>query len=208
MLDLFQLCKDHGIQPHGVIHVGAHEGHEIWSYQAMGVQHSLLIEANPAVYQRLVANVGALPQVKTVNCAVSDQNGTTLLHVMSFDQSSSILAPKRHNEIYPFVTEVGQVEVPVRTLDSLLQEHNLDPSHYNFLNIDIQGAELLAFKGAASTLHHIDAINTEVNFDELYEGCALVDEIDAFLGMYGFRRVKTVAPFHPSWGDAFYVKQP
>jgi len=207
MLDLAQLCKEYGVQPRGVIHIGAHEGHEVWSYQAMGVQDSLLIEANPAVYQRLVANVATLPQVKTVNCAVGDRDGTALLHLMSFDQSSSILAPKRHNEIYPFVTEVGQLEVPVRRLDTLLAEHNLEPSRYNFLNIDIQGAELLAFKGAAATLHHIEAINTEVNFEELYEGCALVEEIDAFLGMYGFRRVKTVTPFHPSWGDAFYVKQ-
>ena len=75
------------------------------------------------------------------------------------------------------------------------------------LSFDIQGAELLAFQGSINLLKHIEAINTEVNFEELYEGCALIDQIDDFLNLHGFQRVKTTTPYHPSWGDAFYVKK-
>jgi hypothetical protein len=72
--------------------------------------------------------------------------------------------------------------------------------------MDIQGAELLALQGAVETLQSIDAINTEINYEELYEGCALVHQLDDFLAHQGFTRVATVTPYHPSWGDAFYVR--
>ena len=125
----------------------------------------------------------------------------------SYDQSSSILPLKEVKRIYPFIAESHQVKVQSRTLDRLLQEQQLDPSDFNIINIDIQGAELMAFQGAINTLKHIEAINTEVNYQELYEGCAIIDQIDEFLANKGFKRVATITPFHPSWGDAFYVKK-
>ncbi|MEW6065207.1 MAG: FkbM family methyltransferase [Bacillota bacterium] len=95
----------------------------------------------------------------------------------------------------------------MRTLDRLITELELTPEDFNILNIDIQGAELKALKGAVNVLHFIEVINTEVNFKELYEGCALIHEIDEFLEEHGFERIETTCPFHPSWGDAFYVRK-
>jgi len=207
MLDLDRLCKQCQIEPRGVIHVGAHEGQELSRYNAMGFSRILFIEANPVVYKRLYRNVGSSPHVQTANVAVSDQNGTTQLHVMSFDQSSSILPLKRHKDIYPSIKEEFQITVPTRTLDTLCAELQLAPGDYNVLNMDIQGAELLALKGATQILPHIEAINTEVNFEELYENGALIGQLDAFLQPYRFTRVETVTPYHSSWGDAFYVKE-
>ncbi|WP_254173819.1 FkbM family methyltransferase [Planktothrix pseudagardhii] len=207
MLDLKQLCHQYSITPRGVVHVGAHEGTEISSYQAMGVQKVLFIEANPAVFERLQANVAAYPNVQAVNCAISNQNGMINLRVTSFDQSSSILPLKHHQNIYPDIVETHQVTVEAKTLDTLLQELGLNPSDFNILNIDIQGAELLALQGATHWLTYIEAINTEVNYKQLYEGSALIDDLDEFLDYYGFNRVKTVT-HHPDWGDAFYVKKP
>jgi len=124
------------------------------------------------------------------------------------DQSSSILPLKEHREIYQEITETEQISVPSKTLDSLLAELQLNPADFNLLNIDIQGAELLAFRGATNLLKHIEAINTEVNYQELYENCALIHQIDEFLESHGFERVATTTPYHPSWGDAFYIRQP
>ena len=73
--------------------------------------------------------------------------------------------------------------------------------------MDIQGAELLALKGSTKILDKIDIINTELNFDELYEGCALAHEIDKFLKFYNFHRVETDLRFHHTWGDGLYVKK-
>jgi FkbM family methyltransferase len=208
MLDLQQLCTQHSIVPRGVVHVGAHEGHETGLYQAMGVERVLYIEANPEVFERLQIKIAEFPNVQAVNCAVSDRNGTLNLHVTSMDQSSSILPLKLHAEIYPDIQETHQVTVESKTLDTLLQELELEPADFNIINLDIQGAELLALQGATNLLKSVEAINTEVNYEELYEGCALIDQIDEFLENYGFDRAATTTPLHPSWGDAFYVKKP
>ncbi|MEG4454186.1 FkbM family methyltransferase [Microcoleus sp. N9_A1] len=208
MLDLQQLCVKHSVVPRGVIHIGAHEGKEIARYQAMGVQRILLIEANPVVFERLKTNIAGFFNALAVNCAISNINGTSTLYVTSLDQSSSILQLKYHQEIYPEIKEVDRVVVESRTLDTLLEELQINPAEFNMLNIDIQGAELLALQGATNVLKYIEAINTEVNYEELYEGCALIDDIDDFLENCGFDRAATTTPFHPSWGDAFYVKKP
>ena len=206
MLNLQTLCEQYNIQPRGVIHIGAHEGNELSTYQEMGIKRILFIEANPVVFERLQTHVRGIPGVIPINCAISNQNGIATLYVTSMDQSSSILPLKTHKNIYPSIKEIKQIVVQTKKLDTLLDELQTLPSDFNIINIDIQGAELLAFQGATQLLDNIDAINTEVNFEELYEGCALIYQVDDFLGLHGFRRVATTTPYHPSWGDAFYVK--
>ncbi|MEG4249229.1 FkbM family methyltransferase [Microcoleus sp. Pol10D4] len=205
-LDLQKLCQQYSIPPRGIIHIGAHEGQEMQEYQMMGAEKVLFVEANPSVFERLKAHIAGIPNVWLANCAISNQNGTVNLRVNSHDMSSSILPLKLHKEIYPGMVEVNQVTVQSKTLDSLMQESPLNSSEFNILVIDIQGAELLALQGARETLKYIDAISTEVNCEELYEGCALIDQVDDFLRVYGFQRVAVATPSHPSWGDAFYVK--
>lgn len=208
MLPIEKLCTENAIQPRGVIHIGAHEGKELNNYLQMGIEKILFIEANPEVFIKLQENIVNYPQIQAVCCAISNENGEMTLHVTSMDQSSSILPLKNIAEIYPSITETKEIKVPCKTLDSLLEESNLNPADFNLLNIDIQRAELLAFQGAVNTLKYIEAINTEVNYEELYAGCALIDELDDFLETNDFIRIATTTPYHPSWGDAFYIKKP
>lgn len=208
MLSLDELCVENKIKPKGIIHIGAHEGKELQTYLKMGVEQILFIEANPVVFERLKQQIANYPNVKAVCCAIGNKNGTATLHVTSMDQSSSILPLKVCQEIYPTITETQQITVTCKTLDTLLEDSQLDPAQFNLINIDIQGAELLAFEGAQNTLKYIEAINTEINYEELYAGCALIDEIDNFLDDRNFKRIATTTPYHPSWGDAFYIKKP
>ncbi len=208
MLDLPQLFQQQSIQPRGVIHVGAYEGKDLQLYQRLGFQKILLIEANPIVFKRLGRTIEPDKNVIAVNCAISDHNGTATLHVTSLEENSSILPLKQVTQFYPQIHETEQVSVPSRSIDSLLQELKLNPQEFNVLNLDIQGAELLALKGAKNWLKFVDAIKTEVNYEELYEGCVLIDQLDNFLNQQGFERGTTNSPTHPSWGDAFYVKKP
>ena len=55
-------------------------------------------------------------------------------------------------------------------------------------------------------LKNIDAIYTEINFEELYENCVLAKDLDNFLDNFKFKRVLTETPEHPTWGDALYLK--
>lgn len=208
MLDTCQLLRTYSVTPRGVIHVGAHEGEELATYRKIGFRRILFIEANPEVFRRLEARLAGERGVILANVAVSDRSGTVQLNVTSMDQSSSILPLKTHQEIYPSIRVVKTVQVPARTIDELLEELQLDPADFNYLHLDIQGAELLALRGAAKTLHHIEAVNTEVNFAELYAGCALIKQLEEHLGEQGLNRVALARPYHPTWGDAFYVRRP
>jgi len=208
MLALPSLFNQYGITPKNVIHVGAHEGQEIDQYQQMNVQGVLFIEANPDVFERLEANVAEIDNMVAIQCAVSNQSGTVTLRITTSDEASSILPLKHHQDIYPDIQETHQITVLSTTLDELLEEWQLDFADFNILYLDIQGAELLALEGAVNLLPYLDGVYTEVNYEELYEGCALIGEIDEFLASYEFLRVETVSPYHPSWGDALYVKKP
>lgn len=206
MLNIGALCKHFGITPRGAIHVGAHEGREWSTYRELGISHAIFVEANPMVFERLRNNLGGETGVLLVNCAVTDRTAPIMLHVTSQDQSSSILRLKRHADLYPDIVETASVEVPGKTLDNLMCDLGVTAERFNFLNIDIQGAELKALQSGHKTLRHIEAINLEVNFEELYEGCAQIEEIDDFLASMGFRRVAITCPYHSSWGDAFYIR--
>jgi FkbM family methyltransferase len=207
ILDLKKLCEKNSVRPKGIIHIGAHEGSELNTYLEMGVKNILFIEANPEVFEKLYKNVGEYPGVKALNYAISNKNDFLTLHVTTNDQSSSLLKLKRHLDLYPDITEEKQVKVPSRKLDSLIEELIITPEDYNLLVIDIQGAELLALEGAENTLKFIDAIQLEVNFEELYENCALAWQVDEFLMKHGFIRIVTFTYFHPEWGDAFYIRK-
>ena len=66
-------------------------------------------------------------------------------------------------------------------MDTLINENNIDIKNYNFLNLDIQWAELMALKGFGNFINDFDYIYTEVNIDELYEKCVLLGELDEYL---------------------------
>jgi hypothetical protein len=118
-----------------------------------------------------------------------------------------LLPLKLHQSIYPDIVEKEVVKVPGLRLDQLMDTLALTAADFNILCVDVQGAELRALRGATRTLEAIDAVTIEINFDELYDGCAQVEDIDTFLGDRGFDRVATMTPFHPTWGDALYVRR-
>lgn len=125
----------------------------------------------------------------------------------SFDQSSSLLPLARHRAIYPQIVPVGTVSVDTSPLDDLLEELGEPATAFNLLAVDVQGAEAMVLKGAAKTLSQMDAVSIEVNFTDLYHGAAEIEDIDALLEAAGFSRAGLVSPYHPSWGDAFYVRR-
>jgi FkbM family methyltransferase len=205
-LNMQTLCQRYQISAKGIIHIGAHEGQELAQYLTMTSEKVLLIEANPQIFLKLEALVADIPNVTALSYAICDHEGNVNLRLNAYDFSSSILPLKHHRDIYPNMLEVGEVTVQAKTLDRLLEDRQFISSEFNILVLDIQGAELLALTGAQATLKNIDAIYTEVNFQELYVGCALIEQIDKFLSQHSFQRVALKTPFHASYGDAFYVK--
>jgi hypothetical protein len=76
---------------------------------------------------------------------------------------------------------------------------------FNFLNLDIQGAEYEAMKGLGNLINQISYIYTEVYSLELYRENGYLGDVDQFLGNKGFIRVGANINPKIGWGDALYV---
>jgi hypothetical protein len=120
-------------------------------------------------------------------------------------ESSSIFNFGTHAIEHPHVFEIERRRLKSITLNTLFERNNIPRDRYDFINIDIQGAELKALKGAARILPHIKAIYAEVNEKMLYEGAGLLPELDEYLATFNFKRVITNMTQH-GWGDALYIK--
>src|SRR5262249_13535028 len=159
-----------------------------------GCRRVLFIEGDPATFERLQSRFAGIDRVRCLRQLVSDRAGKAIFHRMSMDQSSSLLPLKRHAELYPSIRECERIELDVDTLDNLLRREGVVNEHFNILAIDVQGAERLVLAGAEETLSTIDAIVAAINYDELYEGCALVTDLDSLLEAKGFTRVEETCP--------------
>jgi len=204
--DLGALMTNHRLSPRGIVQVGAHAGEEVASYLALGFERILLVEAHPTLAADLAKRYAGEPRVAVAARAISDADGMVDLHLASSTVSSSILSIKRHAEVFPDISETAQIRVPAQTLDGLLADRRYAANAFNIAVIDIQGAELLALRGATSLLQQLEGLLVEINFAELYENCAQIEDIDDFLVARGFVRVMTMSPYQSSYGDAFYLR--
>lgn len=204
----FNRMNHFGVKLRGALHVGAHQGNEITSYRRHNVSPVVFVEANPDLATALRKRFASETDVVVIEAAASQQAGEATFNITSMDQSSSLLPLKEHANLYPKIGVDRQITVRTERLDALLAEHGVDPAALNFVAMDIQGAELMALRGAEDLLAHIQALQIEVNYKELYDGCALIGEIDAYLNGFGFIRVMTTTPYSDTWGDALYVRRP
>ena len=98
------------------------------------------------------------------------------------------------------------IKVKSKRIDTLIKENSINIKDHDFVNIDIQGAELLALKGFGEYLQSVKYIYTEVNTNFLYKNCCLINEIDEFLSQFNFQRKETLLTQY-EWGDALYIKE-
>lgn len=200
-LDLLQ--RLFGLVPVGVLHIGGHLGEEALDYARCGISKVIWVEANPALVPRLRKVVEPHGHM-VVQALVGDrERAQAPFHITSNDESSSLLTLGTHAQHYPEVKVTEIVHLPVTTIDAIASD--IGVGRFDFVNLDIQGAELLALRGAATTLRDVRYVYTEVNREHVYEGCALVSDVDAFLRTHGFARVATRWT-EAGWGDAFYIR--
>jgi len=185
----------------GILHLGAHMGQESQAYEELGIKNVVWVEADRGVHRKLAK---AMPEYNKCICAVVGENDgdTVTFNKANNEQSSSILDLMIHRRYHPDVEFVKSENRKTTTVDTIMSKVALD---INMLNIDLQGAELLALKGAEKTLEQIDYIYTEVNQKELYRGCVQLPDLDAWLDNRGFTRVDTLMT-QCFWGDALYVR--
>ena len=180
----------------GIIHVGAHLCEEAGEYEKNGISNVLWVEAIAELvnHQKHKRNI-----VQALIDEVDDKD--VIFKISNNGESSSSLEMKTHLEQHPQVYVVQERRLKTIRMDTLLKKHQFH--NYNFLNLDIQGKELCALKSFGN-LDVIDYIYTEVNVEELYRDCCLMNNLDEYL--VDFRRVDTRLTQH-GWGDALYIRK-
>ena len=220
LIDFRELFPKYNIKPKGVLHVGANVGEEAPIYLELGINRQVWIEANIEIFEKLFNNISSNRDALALCFAASDYDGIGKLHISNNgSQSSSLLELGTHKIAHPDVYYISENNIEVKRIDSVLShkkdfvfinngynKYSFDPIYFDFLNIDIQGAELKALKGMGELLHQFKWAYLEVNKEELYKGCALVGEIDSYMLSFGFKRVETKWCGNTGWGDALYIK--
>lgn len=204
VISLDKIIDSYNLKIKGVIHIGAHWGQEYTDYKRRDINKVIFFEPVKDSFEMLKSKIPEDDNVMLFNIALGNETGKKKMFIEHANngQSSSLLKPKKHLYQYPYIVFNGEEMVDVYRLDDIAFER----SDYNMINIDVQGYELEVFKGAVETIKHMDIIYTEVNCDEVYEGCARVEQLDAFLKDFGFQCVETDW-VGVTWGDALYLKK-
>lgn len=230
MTDFAELLNKHNIKISGIIHVGAHEAGEILDYSKNGIERVVLIEANPKRFSNLKTTLevgrhciwcsplqySQLPEelakiTKNYSChnfAITDiDNGEIEFNLTSSDGGcDSIYKINEYGQSVSWTKyeNIETIKVPTTTLDKLCLDNNY--KGYNFLNIDVEGAELLVLKGAKRILgSEIEAILVEVQDEARFDGSCLKNDVENYLAEFGFVLVEYIDT-GKKWGDGLYVK--
>jgi len=227
MLSFEDLVKKYQIKIKGIIHVGAHEGGETFNYVKSGIKDVILVEANPFRFNNLTESINTgryvtwcspltykyfdpddaliLKNYKLYNYAVSDKNeGTITFNLSNYDGGTDSIFKindwGRDSSWVPY-QHISEIEVPTITLDKLIEEKQ----KYNFLNMDVEGAELLVLNGATETLKHLDVLMLETQDKIRFEGSCTKQELIEFLKLHGFE-LKEYHDTGKMWGDCLFLK--
>jgi len=176
----------------GILHVGAHRGQEAELYCRRGIDRVLWIEANPDLEEPLTARVKPLGH-RVVMAAVGSHCHTGSFYVTSNDgESSSLLPLGTHATLWPNITVAKTIDTPVRTLDSIHDEHGLTDN--NFWVLDVQGGEADVLRGSERSLAIADYVLCEFG-ESLYQGGTTVEELDQLLSDFS-----AVQAWDSPWG--------
>jgi FkbM family methyltransferase len=212
MIDFDYLFNKFNIQSKGILHLGSSTGQEALKYKSLGIERVIWVEAIPKVFGELVKYleiVGCMNEgCICINACVSDVDGKEVVFNISNNeaQSSSFLELGYHKIIHPSVEYIDHIKMVTKRVSTIVKEMNIDLTGIDFLNADLQGVELLALKGMGDLLYNLKYCYLEVNKRSTYVGCALIEEVDEYLSLFGFKRVETGTWVADTWTDALYIK--
>jgi FkbM family methyltransferase len=195
--DISKVIYANAITFTGALHLGAYECDEINFYGHLGISYHDVVWIEALEDKVIEAKNRGIPNV--YNALITDKSDEIVtFNVSNNSQSSSVF-------LNPQVFYVDKIRMKSTSVNNFFKNNNLDGKKCDFWNLDIQGAELLALKGATEYLKYAKAIYLAVYEKEMYAGCGLIGDIDAFLSEHGFKRVLTNVVSKCGCGYALYI---
>lgn len=174
----YERLRDNGLDPDGIIDVGANRGDWSRSIRTIFPQCPILmVEAQASLEAQLVRACREIDRSEYRIALLGPAEGEER-EFFEMGSGSSLL-PGNSN------VERTRTVAATRTLDSLASEA-LPGAKAIFLKLDVQGAELMILAGAAATLERCAAVQLEVALLPYNAGAPLLDEVAAFMAQRGF----------------------
>jgi FkbM family methyltransferase len=201
-----------------IFDVGSCEGEDSVRYQR------LFPKARIFAFEPLSGNVQKMkqnfltyqtPDVTIIQKGLSEHSGKATFFVSSGrpehaadtkdwdygNKSSSLLPPDKTKEVHEWLKFRDKITISTTTIAEISQAHKL--KRIDFIHMDIQGAELMALKGAGKTIASVRAIWLEVEAESLYANQPLKAEIEQFFADHKF--IKVMDTVDAVAGDQFYI---
>jgi len=169
-----------------IVIVGGYTGSEIQEYLHLYPNSQIFVfEPHPRHYQILEKNYQNYPNVFTYKKAVSNETGVQTFYDVSGEGQSSL--KKYQGDVFGSSTKlIGSMQVETIKLDDV---EELKGKDIDYLQVDVQGGELLVLQGARKCLRNVRALMLECHTEdyikladkEPYKGqCYLPDLINYF----------------------------
>ena len=162
--------------------IGAHVGDRTASFRRLGAR-VVAVEPQPRVFRALRLIHHRDPGVTLRNMAVGDTAGEVTFHINSANPtvstaSADLLRAAPHAAAWHRETWDSTLQVPVTTLDAMIQEHGVP----DFTKIDVEGFEADVLAGLSQAL---PVLSFEITTLQRAIGIACVARLGA-LGSYVF----------------------
>ncbi len=185
----------------GILHLGAHKGTEAEVYNWFG-KKVIWFEAVPHIFDQLKDNLYFYGDQRAFHALLGDQDNVQKDFFISSNDSAS-------SSLFNFSNKVNKdgwegrkihmkkkIKLKMSKLDTILSKNNIDAKNYNHWIVDLQGAELLAFKGAENSLKFCNSISVEVSKVNYYQGGVLWDELSNWLNEKNFYQINSPEKNH------------
>jgi FkbM family methyltransferase len=175
----------------GILHLGAHKGTEAEVYNWFG-KKVIWIEASPKIFSFLKDNLYFYSDQRAFCALLGDQDNVKKdFYISSNDSASSSIFDfsdlvKKEGFFGRKIFMKKKISLTMKKLDTILNEENISAEEYDHWEVDVQGAELLVFKGAVNALKSCKSISVEVSKIKYYDGGVLWDELLEWLQKKSF----------------------
>jgi len=173
----------------GIIQVGANIGQEISLFKTY--TNNILAFEPSLTASFLFKN--KFNDIDIFNIALGNEDGIKKIYKSSnMDESSSLLRPKKHINIYPDILFNDKTHVTVNRFTTFMKNNpQYNYSNYNVLVIDTQGYDLNVIKEFDNYINNMDLVIAEYINVELYEGNQGLHELNEYMISKNFTIVDT-----------------
>lgn len=185
-----------------IIEAGAQFGEDTqWMSQMWPQGTVYAFEPSPTSFAELQKVASQATNIVPFPLALSNQKGESFFYLAG--GASSLLKPQDSFNTDYFHSDLNNpIVVKTVLLDEWAQENNVNA--IDFMWLDMEGNELNALEGAPALINTVKLIYTEVNLQKFWHGCALYEDVKAWMSAHGF--VEIWSYIVPHWhGNVLFM---